>query len=78
MDDLHRLQFLGLPLIELASKKMGIVGYGAIGKAVGKIAKAMNMEILPFRLRLIRKTLIGLPWKRSIRKATSSASIFPY
>lgn len=40
--------FWDYPLIELASKKMGIVGYGAIGKAVGKIAKAMNMEILAF------------------------------
>lgn len=40
--------FWDYPLIELASKKMGIVGYGAIGRAVGKIAKAMNMEILAF------------------------------
>jgi glycerate dehydrogenase len=40
--------FWDYPLIELASKKMGIVGYGAIGKAVGKIAKAMNMEILAY------------------------------
>ncbi|HNZ95128.1 MAG TPA: NAD(P)-dependent oxidoreductase [Sphaerochaeta sp.] len=38
--------FWDYPLIELANKKMGIIGYGAIGKAVGKVAKALNMEVL--------------------------------
>ena len=40
--------FWDYPLIELANKKMGIVGYGAIGKAVGKVAKALNMEVLAY------------------------------
>lgn len=34
------------PLVELAGKKMGIVGWGAIGKAVGRIAGAFGMELL--------------------------------
>lgn len=32
-------------LIELAGKKLGIVGYGAIGHAVAAIAKAFGMEV---------------------------------
>ncbi|HOE90250.1 MAG TPA: D-2-hydroxyacid dehydrogenase [Sphaerochaeta sp.] len=40
--------FWDYPLIELANKKMGIIGYGAIGKAVGKVAKALNMEVLAY------------------------------
>lgn len=35
-------------LTELAGKKFGIIGYGNIGKAVGRIALAFGMEVLAF------------------------------
>ena len=34
------------PLMELAGKTMGIVGLGRIGRAVGRIADAMGMEVM--------------------------------
>lgn len=34
------------PLIELAGKTMGIVGFGRIGREVGKIANAMGMRVV--------------------------------
>ena len=34
------------PLIELSGKTLGIIGFGRIGQAVAKIAKAMGMNIL--------------------------------
>lgn len=34
------------PLIELAGKTMGIVGFGRIGQSTGRIAKAMGMRVL--------------------------------
>ena len=34
------------PLIELAGKTMGIIGYGRIGKQTGRIARALGMEVL--------------------------------
>ena len=37
------------PLSELAGKTLGIVGYGNIGKAVGKVAEAFNMNVLAFK-----------------------------
>jgi glycerate dehydrogenase len=40
--------FWDYPLIELAGKTFGIIGFGRIGQAVGKIVKAMNMNVIAF------------------------------
>ncbi|WP_122642274.1 D-2-hydroxyacid dehydrogenase [Luxibacter massiliensis] len=38
--------FWDYPLIELAGKTMGIIGFGRIGQATGKIAKALGMRVI--------------------------------
>ena len=38
--------FWDYPLIELADKTMGIVGFGRIGQATGRIAKALGMKVI--------------------------------
>ena len=38
--------FWDYPLIELAGKTMGIIGFGKIGQTTGRIAKAMGMRVL--------------------------------
>lgn len=38
--------FWEYPLIELAGKTMGIIGFGRIGQTTGRIAKSMGMRIL--------------------------------
>ncbi len=38
--------FWDYPLIELAGKTMGIIGFGRIGQATGRIAKALGMEVI--------------------------------
>lgn len=40
--------FWNYPLIELAGKTMGILGYGRIGQATGKIAQALGMNVLAY------------------------------
>ncbi|MCG8501224.1 MAG: D-2-hydroxyacid dehydrogenase [Firmicutes bacterium] len=40
--------FWNYPLIELAGKTMGIIGFGRIGQAVGKIAQAFGMNVLAY------------------------------
>lgn len=37
---------LDYPILELQGKKLGIIGYGILGKEVSRIAKAFGMEIL--------------------------------
>lgn len=36
------------PLIELAGKKIGIIGFGRIGRTTGAIASALGMEVLAY------------------------------
>lgn len=40
--------FWDTPQTELAGKVLGIIGYGTIGQAVGKIAEAFGMEVLAY------------------------------
>lgn len=40
--------FWDTPQMELAGKTMGIIGFGSIGQAVAKIAKAFGMEVLAY------------------------------
>lgn len=40
--------FWDYPLIELAGKTMGIIGFGRIGQSTARIAKALGMKILAF------------------------------
>lgn len=40
--------FWDYPLIELAGKNMGILGFGRIGQTTGRIAQALGMKVLAF------------------------------
>lgn len=40
--------FWNSPLVELAGKTMGIIGYGRIGQQVAEIAKAFGMEVIAY------------------------------
>jgi len=40
--------FWDYPLIELAGKTMGIIGYGRIGQATGRIARGLGMKVLAY------------------------------
>ena len=43
--------FWDYPLMELKGKTMGIIGYGSIGRATGKLARAFGMEVLGYSRR---------------------------
>jgi glycerate dehydrogenase len=38
--------FWDYPLIELAGKTLGVIGFGRIGQTTGRIAKALNMNVI--------------------------------
>ena len=40
--------FWNTPQMELSGKTLGIIGFGRIGRAVGRIAKAMGMQVLAY------------------------------
>ncbi len=40
--------FLTHPIRDVAGSTLGIVGYGALGKSIGKRAKALGMKVLPY------------------------------
>lgn len=45
--------FWNYPLIELADKTIGIIGFGRIGQGVGKIAQALGMKVLAYDAHVI-------------------------
>jgi glycerate dehydrogenase len=45
---LSGLCYWNTPLIELAGKTFGVIGYGRIGRAAAKLAAAFGMEVLAF------------------------------
>lgn len=52
--------FWDYPLIELAGKTMGIIGFGRIGQTVGRIASALGMKVIAYnRSRSHSGELIG-------------------
>jgi glycerate dehydrogenase len=50
------------PLIELAGRTLGIIGFGQIGQAVARIAQALGMRILAHRLDLTRPPPAGVEY----------------
>lgn len=40
--------FWDYPLIELAGRTMGVIGFGRIGQSTGRIAKAMGMNVIAY------------------------------
>ncbi len=42
--------FWETPLVELVGRRVGIVGFGRIGRAVGRLADALGMEVLAYDL----------------------------
>lgn len=47
------------PLIELAGKTMGIIGFGKIGQGTARIAKALGMKILAYNRSIIKDEIIS-------------------
>ena len=69
------------PLIELAGKRMGIVGFGRIGRRVGELAHAFGMEVLASDVQPGNEPRMppspGAAWKTCLPGPTSSPSTAP-
>ena len=46
--EVQEFSFWETPLVELAGKTMGIVGFGRIGRRVGELANAFGMDVVAF------------------------------
>ena len=53
--------FWDYPLMELAGKTMGIIGYGRIGQATAAIAKAFGMHVIAYDAFVIGSDCVSLP-----------------
>lgn len=64
--------FWDYPLIELAGKTMGIIGFGRIGHATAQMAKAFGMEILAYD---VHQTPTDLARYASMEEVLSTADV---
>lgn len=48
------------PIVELAGKRIGLVGFGAIGQATAKVASALGMEVVVYNR--TREKVVGYPF----------------
>ena len=62
--------YFPIPLAELCGKTMGIVGYGAIGRRVGDMARAFGMKVLVHGRRPIPDTDVEqVPFEELLRRS---------
>ena len=62
--------YFPLPLMELYGKTIGIVGYGAIGRRVGDMARAFGMKVLVYGRRPIPDTDVEqVPFEQLLSRA---------
>ena len=62
--------YFNIPLMELCGKTMGIVGYGAIGRRVGDMARAFGMKVLVHGRRPIPDTDVEqVPFEELLRRS---------
>ena len=62
--------YFPIPLTELCGKTIGIVGYGAIGKRMGDMARAFGMKVLVCGRRPIRDTDVEqVPFEEMLRRS---------
>jgi glycerate dehydrogenase len=61
------------PLRELANQKLGIIGYGALGRAVAKLGESFGMDILvarrPGQAASLDSSPVRVPFERVIAEA---------
>lgn len=67
--------FLDYPIIELQGKKLGVIGYGALGKEVANLAKAFGMEILIAQHSSSKKPIEGALFFETVLKESDIVTI---
>ncbi len=71
--DMHKGIYKKLGVAGIFRKKMGIIGFGGIGKQVAKLAAAFGMEVYAFSR--TRKEADGIQWVDSLTELAQSVDI---
>lgn len=67
--------FWDTPLVELAGKTMGIVGFGRIGQATGRMAQAFGMRVIAFDIFFKSSPLPGAEMVASVEEIFSRSDV---